>query len=354
MKYGVFQFSTDYAIRIEDLARETEARGFESLFVPEHTHIPANRKSPWPGGADLPREYWHTLDPFVSLAAAAAVTTKLKLGTGICLVIERDPITLAKEVASLDHLSRGRVLFGIGGGWNAEEMAHHGTDFASRFNVLRERIAAMQEIWTKDEAEYHGKFVSFDKLWSYPKPVQKPHPPILMGGAGPHARQRAADFGGHWLPIDAEPHSSANWISNVSITDILNAMSVQQLLVVADSCYAGTLTRSALGRLEPGMSDLERVRLMQLMTQKKSRMVMTSGGVEPVIDNVGGAHSVFAVSFIALLRANAGVLAGQEMFQLLRLNVTATADRVEMRQVPEYAPIKFGGHESGDFLFVRR
>jgi len=207
MKYGVFQFSTDYAIRIDDLARETEARGFESLFVPEHTHIPASRKSPWPGGADLPREYWHTVDPFVGLAAAAAVTTKLKLGTGICLVIERDPIVLAKEVASLDYLSRGRVLFGIGGGWNAEEMAHHGTDFENRWKVLRERIAAMQEIWTKDEAEYHGKFVNFDKLWSYPKPVQKPHPPILMGGAGPHARQRAVDFGGHWLPIGGRSYS---------------------------------------------------------------------------------------------------------------------------------------------------
>lgn len=201
MKYGVFQFSTDYAMRIDDLARETEARGFESLFVPEHTHIPAGRRSPWPGGADLPREYWHTLDPFVALAAAAAVTTRLKLGTGICLVIERDPITLAKEVASLDYLSRGRVLFGIGGGWNAEEMANHGTDFDTRWKVLRERIAAMREIWTRDEAEFHGEFVNFDRLWSYPKPVQRPHPPILMGGAGSHARQRAAEFGGHWLPI---------------------------------------------------------------------------------------------------------------------------------------------------------
>jgi probable F420-dependent oxidoreductase len=135
------------------------------------------------------------------------VTTTLKLGTGICLVVERDPIVLAKEVASLDYLSRGRVLFGIGGGWNAEEMLHHGTDFDSRWKVLRERIAAMQEIWTKDEAEYHGKFVNFDKLWSYPKPVQKPHPPIMMGGAGPHARQRAVDFGGHWLPIGGRSYS---------------------------------------------------------------------------------------------------------------------------------------------------
>src|SRR5262245_40722796 len=201
MNYGVFQFSTDYAMRIDDLAREVEARGLESLFVPEHTHIPASRRSPWPGGADLPREYWHTLDPFVSLAAAAAVTSRLKLGTGICLVIERDPITLAKEVASLDHVSRGRVLFGIGGGWNAEEMGHHGTDFGTRWKVLRERIEAMKEIWTKDEAEYHGKYVNFDKVWSYPKPVQKPHPPILMGGGGPQARQRAAEFDGHWIPI---------------------------------------------------------------------------------------------------------------------------------------------------------
>jgi probable F420-dependent oxidoreductase len=201
MKYGVYQFNTDDAIRADELGREVEARGFESLFVPEHTHIPASRKSPWPGGPNLPREYWRTLDPFVTLTAAAAVTTRLKVGTGICLVIERDPITLAKEVASLDHISRGRVLFGVGGGWNAEEMAHHGTDFASRWKILRERIAAMKEIWTKDEAEYHGKFVNFDTLWAFPKPVQKPYPPILMGGSGPHARQRAVDFDGHWMPI---------------------------------------------------------------------------------------------------------------------------------------------------------
>jgi probable F420-dependent oxidoreductase len=137
----------------------------------------------------------------VALGAAAATTGRIKLGTGICLVIERDPITLAKEVASLDWISRGRLLFGIGGGWNAEEMEHHGTAFADRWKVLRERIAAMKEIWTKDEAEYHGKHVSFDRLWSYPKPVQKPYPPIFMGGLGPHARQRAAEFDGHWLPL---------------------------------------------------------------------------------------------------------------------------------------------------------
>jgi len=207
MKYGIAMFPTDYAIQTDDLAREMEARGFESLWLPEHTHIPACRKSPWPGGPDLPREYWHTLDPFVALGAAAAVTKTLMLGTGICLVIERDPITLAKEVASLDHISRGRVLFGIGGGWNAEEMEHHGTPFAERWKILRERIAAMKAIWTQDEAEFHGKYVNFDKLWSYPKPVQKPYPPILMGGAGPHARQRAADFDGHWIPIGGRAYS---------------------------------------------------------------------------------------------------------------------------------------------------
>jgi probable F420-dependent oxidoreductase len=207
MKYGVAMFSTDYAIATDELARELEGRGFESIWLPEHTHIPASRKSPWPGGPNLPREYWHTLDPFVALGAAAAVTKTIKLGTGICLVIERDPILLAKEVASLDHVSQGRVLFGIGGGWNAEEMEHHGTPFGERWKILRERIGAMKAIWTQDEAEFHGKYVNFDTLWSYPKPVQKPYPPILMGGAGPHARQRAADFDGHWIPIGGRAYS---------------------------------------------------------------------------------------------------------------------------------------------------
>ena len=207
MKYGIAMFPTDYAIPIDELARELEARSFESVWLPEHTHIPASRKSPWPGGPNLPREYWHTLDPFVALAAAAVVTKTLKLGTGICLVIERDPILLAKEVASLDHLSQGRVLFGIGGGWNAEEMEHHGTPFGERWKILRERIGALKAIWTQDEAEFHGKYVNFEKLWSYPKPVQKPYPPILMGGAGPHARQRAVDFDGHWIPIGGRAYS---------------------------------------------------------------------------------------------------------------------------------------------------
>ena len=185
MHYGVVMFPTDYAIRPDDLARATEERGFESLWVPEHTHIPVSRKSPWPGGGDLPKEYWHSHDPFVALAMAAAVTTTLKLGTGICLVIERDPITMAKEVATLDRLSNGRFIFGIGGGWNAEEMENHGTAFKTRFAVLRERMLAMKQIWTDDEPSFHGDYVNFDGIWPGPKPLQKPHPPILMGGDGP-------------------------------------------------------------------------------------------------------------------------------------------------------------------------
>jgi probable F420-dependent oxidoreductase len=205
VKYGIVMFPTDYAIRPDDLARATEERGFESLWVPEHTHIPASRRSPWPGGPDLPRDYWHTYDPFVALAMAAAVTTTLKIGTGICLVIERDPIITAKEVASLDYLSNGRFLFGIGGGWNAEEMEHHGTEFKTRFRLLRERVLAMKEIWTKEEAQYHGEYVNFDKSWSYPKPVQKPHPPILMGGDAPTTFDRVVEFCDGWMPIPGRP-----------------------------------------------------------------------------------------------------------------------------------------------------
>jgi probable F420-dependent oxidoreductase len=203
MHYGVVMFPTAYAIRPDELGQALEARGFESLWVPEHTHIPASRRSPWPGGADLPREYWHTYDPFVALSMAAAVTTRLRVGTGICLVVERDPITTAKEVASLDHLSGGRFLFGIGGGWNAEEMENHGTVFKTRWRLLRERVLAMKEIWTKEEAEFHGEFVNFDKLWSHPKPVHKPHPPVLMGGSGATTFDRVIDFCDGWMPIAA-------------------------------------------------------------------------------------------------------------------------------------------------------
>jgi len=200
MHVGVHMFATEYSIHIAELAREAERRGFESLFVPEHTHIPTSRTSPWPGGPVLPQEYWHTHDPFVALAVAATATTTLKLATGICLVVERDPIVTAKCVASLDVLSGGRFLFGIGAGWNAEEMENHGTDFKSRFALMRERVLAMKAIWTQEAAEFHGQFVNFEPMWAHPKPAQKPHPPVLLGGETGHTLQRVVDFCEGWLP----------------------------------------------------------------------------------------------------------------------------------------------------------
>lgn len=201
MNFGASIFVTDSSIRPDELARELEQRGFESFWIPEHTHIPASRRTPYPAGGDLPQEYWQTYDPFLSLTAAASVTTTLRLATGICLVIERDPIVTAKEVATLDKLSNGRVIFGIGGGWNAEEMENHGTDFKKRWRILRERVLAMKEIWTKDEAEFHGEFVNFDPILSFPKPVQKPHPPIVMGGNGPTTFDRVTEYCDGWMPI---------------------------------------------------------------------------------------------------------------------------------------------------------
>ena len=205
MHIGVCMFNTDYAIRIEELARAAEERRFESLFVPEHTHIPASRRTPFPSGGELPREYSHTLDPFVALAHAAAVTTRIRLGTGICLIIERDTITTAKEVASVDFVSNGRFLFGIGGGWNVEEMEHHGTDPKTRFKRLGEQVLAMKQIWTKEAAEFHGKFLSFDPIWMWPKPVQRPHPPILLGGESGYTLQRVVDFCDGWYPRGRAP-----------------------------------------------------------------------------------------------------------------------------------------------------
>jgi probable F420-dependent oxidoreductase len=202
MHYGVAIFPTADAMHPAELGRALEERGFESLWVAEHTHIPASRRTPWPGGAELPQMYYEAMDPFVALTAAATATTTLKVATGICLVVERDPITTAKEVASIDHISGGRFLFGIGGGWNAEEMENHGTDFSSRWKLVRERVEAMKEIWTNDPAEYHGEMVDFDPIWSKPKPVQAPHPPIHVGGTSPYGPRRAARYGNGWMPIN--------------------------------------------------------------------------------------------------------------------------------------------------------
>ncbi len=201
MHFGGAMFFTDYSMTSVALARALEERGFESVWAPEHSHIPASRKTPYPGGGDLPKEYYDAMDPFVTLTAAGTVTTKIKLGTGVLLVQQRDPIQTAKLVASIDQVSGGRFLFGVGGGWNQDEMENHGTVFASRFKRMRESIEAMKEIWTKTKAEYHGEFVNFDPMMAWPKPVQKPHPPIIVGGAWPHAARRVIRYGDGWIPL---------------------------------------------------------------------------------------------------------------------------------------------------------
>ena len=200
MHVGVFYFPVHYGIEPAELARTLEERGFESLFFCEHTHIPVSRKTPFPAGGELPKRYIHTHDPFVGLAFAAAATKRIKLGTGICLVPQRDPIVTAKAIASLDRLSGGRFVFGIGGGWNREEMENHGAQYDTRFKLLRERVLAMKALWTEDEAEFHGQFVNFDKVWSWPKPAQRPHPPILHGGETDHTLKRVVEFCDGWFP----------------------------------------------------------------------------------------------------------------------------------------------------------
>jgi probable F420-dependent oxidoreductase len=200
MHVGIFYFPTDYGIDISELAREAEARGLESLFVCEHTHIPVSRRTPFPGGGELPRRYSHTHDPFVALSFAAAATRTLKLGTGILLVPQHDPIITAKSVASLDQLSGGRFIFGIGGGWNADEMENHGARYDTRFKLMRERVLAMTALWTEEAAAFHGQFVNFDPVWMYPKPRQKPHPPILLGGETDHTLKRVVEFCDGWFP----------------------------------------------------------------------------------------------------------------------------------------------------------
>jgi probable F420-dependent oxidoreductase len=200
MRFGLSMFVTDETIAPIELGRAAEEAGFDALFLPEHTHIPASRESAWSGGAQLPREYWHTYDPFVALSAIAATTERLRLGTGIALIVERDPIVLAKEAASLDVVSGGRFELGIGAGWNFEEMRNHGTDPAARFRVMRERALALRAIWTQEEASFHGDHVDFQRIWSWPKPVQRPHPPIWVGGTGPHVIDRVLEYGDGWFP----------------------------------------------------------------------------------------------------------------------------------------------------------
>jgi len=204
MQIGAAMFFTDYSMAPTELGRALEERGFESLWAPEHSHIPLSRKSPFPSGGELPKQYYDAMDPFVMLSAAAAATKKLKLGTGVCLVIQRDTIQTAKAVASLDQVSGGRFLFGIGGGWNQDEMEDHGTVYATRFKKMREQIEAMREIWTKSKPEYHGETVDFPPMMTWPKPVQNPLP-VIVGGAFPHGARRALRYGNGWIPHSRRP-----------------------------------------------------------------------------------------------------------------------------------------------------
>lgn len=215
MRIGLIIFPTDKGIQPIELGKEAEARGFDSLWFPEHSHIPTSRISPWggiPGAPPLPEEYWHTHDQFLALAAVAAVTTTLKLGTGITLVAQRDPLWLAKEVATLDNLSNGRLYFGVGYGWNHEEMRSHGVDPSTRRKLVREKVLACKELWTKDEAEFHGEFVNFEKSWSWPKPVQRPHPPIVIGASPtPLHFRHIVEYGDYWMPIQGRFPISEGW-----------------------------------------------------------------------------------------------------------------------------------------------
>jgi probable F420-dependent oxidoreductase len=202
MHVGALIFPTDLSIHPAVLARELEERGFESMWVTEHTHIPTSRKTPWPGGEPIPEEYRRTLDPFVALSAAAAVTQRLQLGTGVCLVAQHHPINLAKTVASLDHMSSGRFNFGIGIGWNVDEMEHHGVDPATRRRRVREHVLAMRALWTQEAGSFDGTYVSFSPSWSWPKPARSPHPPVIMGGAGgPVTFKHIVEYCDGWMPI---------------------------------------------------------------------------------------------------------------------------------------------------------
>lgn len=200
MKFGASMFFTDCSMSPAELAIALEQRGFDIVWAPEHSHIPVSRKTGFILGGDLPKRYYDVMDPFVTLTAAAMATKALKVGTGVCLVAQRDPIQTAKLVASLDQVSGGRFVFGIGNGWNQDEMENHGTAYATRHKRARENIEAMKAIWTQSKAEYHGEFVNFGPMMAWPKPVQKPHPPILVGGAFPYSARRAVRYGDGWMP----------------------------------------------------------------------------------------------------------------------------------------------------------
>jgi len=275
MLVGAFYFPTDYGMDVAELAAALETRGFDSLFVCEHTHIPVSRRTPFPSGGELPKRYAHTHDPFVALSFAAAATRTLKLGTGICLVPQRDPIVTAKSVASLDMLSGGRFIFAMGGGWNVEEMEDHGTRYDTRFKVLRERALAMKELWTKDEAEFHGEFVNFDKTWAYPKPKQKPHPPLFLGGETDHTLKRVVEFCDGWFPRPRsgwEPKSAVKRLRETALAAKRDPKTLSITVFGAPTDEAGLAAYREAGieRVLFGVPDAGRDEVLQLLDKRVS------------------------------------------------------------------------------------
>jgi probable F420-dependent oxidoreductase len=275
MHFGASMFCTDYSMRPAELAIALEERGFESLWAPEHSHIPTSRISPWGGGPELPKRYYDVIDPFVALASAATVTKTLKLATGVCLIIQRDTIQLAKEVATLDMLSDGRFIFGIGAGWNREEMADHGTDPATRIRLMAEKVAILKTIWTQTKPEFQGEFQSFEPMMTWPKPVQKPHPPILVGGAMPYGARRAIAYGDGWIPLSGRG------------VDVLGQLPRFRQLVAEAGRDADSLPISIFG----ATADADQ--LAQLRDAGIDRVVFSldsaaADEVLPVLDNIAG------------------------------------------------------------------
>jgi probable F420-dependent oxidoreductase len=279
MLVGAFYFPTDHGIEIGELARSLEARGFESLFLCEHTHIPVSRRSPAPAGGELPKRYSHTHDPFVALSFAAAATRRLKLGTGIAFVPQRDPIVTAKAVASLDQLSNGRFMFAIGGGWNAEEMENHGAHYATRFKLLRERVLAMRALWTQERAEFHGEFVDFDPVWQYPKPKQKPHPPILLGGETDYTVRRVVEFCDGWFPRPRagwEPKSAVDRLRQAAIAAGRDpaTLSITVFNAPADPAALASYRDAGIARVLLEVPDLDRDEILRVLDKNAPLMAV--------------------------------------------------------------------------------
>ena len=272
MRVGVFYFPTDYGIETGELAGALEARGFESLFVCEHTHIPVSRRTPFPSGGELPKRYKHTHDPFVALSFAAAATRKLVVGTGICLIAQRDPIVTAKCVASLDRLSGGRFVFGIGGGWNADEMENHGTRYETRFKLMRERVLAMKALWTEEKASFHGEMVRFDPVWSYPKPAQRPYPPILLGGESDHTLKRVVEFCDGWFPRSGPDFSPKEAVGRLrrmagAAGRVFASLSITVFRAPADRATLAAYREAGIQRVLLEVPDLSRDEILRVLDQ---------------------------------------------------------------------------------------